>query len=467
MSRLKQIRMLALAIVGIAAAGASARAQEQEPPPLQEPPKPAARGIPGMDDSSEQQNVDQWQPDISPVTGLESPTLGTPALRHSYWVPGLQYSAMVQSNPYGANNSSGWYATHYLGGSLSLVKSWSDSILSLNYSGGGVITSQPGQSNGQYQQLAAAQSFQFRRWQLQWSDQFAYLPQTAFGFGAGTGLAAPGIGGSLGATTPGGLSPNESIFTAVGPRYSNTAVIQATYIMSARQSITVAGMDGVLHFTQAHNVDSQNYLGSFGYNYALTREDSIGLLYRFSSYHFPGQPQAYGDSSVGVAYQRKITRRLALQANVGPDFISYRVPLGGVSEHTSWQANASLTYGFARGSVSGSYYHGLSAGSGVLIGGTLDQFTLSGNRQITRAWSVNGNFGYARNRALNNAETVGLGSYDNYFFGGGVSRPIGRNMNFNAAYTAYLQQQAGSQGNTTEHTITIFFNWHTRPFVIE
>lgn len=454
-------------------------ANAQEPDPAGKP-KPAARLLDSVSgpeddavDSAARDTQNSWQPDTTPLTGLERPTLGNPAMRHSYWLPGLQYAGTMESGPLGASHSSDWFAMHYLGGNLSLLKGGSRSTLALNYSGGGVTTTQSGQHNGWYQQLAAAQSFQFRRWQWQWADQFAYLPQTQFGFGAGTGLAIPGIGGSLEPNVPETLQPNQSIFTATGPRYSNVAVIQGTYQLSARQSITLGGLDGMLHFTQAQNVDSSNYVGNFGYDYALTKADSIGLMYRFGAYHFDGQPQAFGDSSVSLAYGRKITRRLALQAYGGPDFISYRVPIGGTTSRITAMGAVNLTYGLERGSVNIGYNHGLSTGSGVLVGGETDQITCSGRRRLTRLWSGTANIGYAGNRALANSNSVGYGSYDNYFAGGGLSRPIGKNLDFAASYTAYIQQ-AHPQGcaatnctDSLQHTITLFLQWHMRPLVLE
>lgn len=455
-------------------------ANAQEPDPAAKP-KPAARLLDSLSDpendavgSAIQDTRDSWQSDTTPLTGLERPTLGNAAMRHSYWVPGLQYAGTMQSGPLGASNSSDWFSTHYFGGNLSLLNGGSRSTLALNYSGGRVTTTQGGQDNGWYQQLAAAQIFQFRRWQWQWSDQFAYLPQTQFGFGAGTGLATPGIGGALGPNLPGMPQPSQSIFSATGPRYSNVAVIQGTYQLNARQSVTLGGLDGILHFTQAQSVDSSNYVGNFGYEYALTKADSIGLMYRFGSYHFQGQPEAFGASSVSLAYGRKITRRLALQAYGGPDFVNYRVPIGGTGGRVAAMGAVNLTYGFERGSVNMAYTHGLSAGSGVLVGAETDQVAFTGSRRLTRLWTASTNIGYAGNRALANSNSVGYGSYDNYFAGGGLSRPIGRDLDFAMSYTSYIQQGrlpgcAATNCNTDslQHTITVFVQWHMRPLVLE
>jgi hypothetical protein len=483
----KHIRALVVVVFSLTAAAVAGWAQEpQEPPPNQEPgpdqnaPKPAGRGFPGLDDQDNQNN-DQWQPDNTPATGLENPTLGSQTLQHSYWVPGAQYGLMMMSNAFGSN-ASGWSETNYISGNVSLLQQWSHSTLALNYSGGGVITNEPGiGGNGAFQQLAASQTFHFRRWLWQWSDQFSYLPESQFGFGAGTGLAEPGVGGSLGPSIPGSsFAPNQSIISAVGPRYSNSFVVQGTYAFSPRQSVTIAGLDGVLHFTETNNADSQNYVGSVGYNYLLTKEDSIGMSFRFDSFHFPGQAEAYGDEAFNVAYQKKITARLALQASAGPDFIHYRVPIGTSSNQSSWDANASLTYGVKHGNLGVSYFHGLSSGGGILIGSQVDQVTFTGSRQISRLWSANANFGYSRNRPLNSADvlTLGFENYDSYFVGGGFSRPVGRYASIAVSYNAYIERAsgplctgvgcvAGSSPNSTQNSVTLYVNWHMRPFVIE
>jgi len=172
-------------------------AQEPETP---EPPKPAGRGIPAMDDATaEDQNRVQdplggWNADTMPLTGMQTPTIGSQNLRHSYWVPGFQYSNSIQDQPSGTGSSGGWNTNNYFGANLSVVQQWNRSQLGLNLSAGGFVTNQPGQTNGWYQQLAFSELFSWRRWQIQILDQFSYLPESQFGFGGGTGLGAPGVG---------------------------------------------------------------------------------------------------------------------------------------------------------------------------------------------------------------------------------------------------------------------------------
>ena len=176
---------------------------------------------------------------------------------------------------------------------------------------------------------------------------------------------------------------------------------------------------------------------------------------------------------MSVAYGRKVTGHLALRLFAGPEVTLYRIPVGTASQTTGFNASANLTYGFQRAGFSLGYVHGLYGGSGVLIGSELDQATASATRQLTRVWSGTLNFGYARNGPVGGTTATGSQVYNNWFAGGGVGRPIGRNFNFAVAYTANVGNYSGSGCtgtgcNTTNsyHTVTVNFQWHPRPFVL-
>jgi len=437
----------------------------QEPMP-EAPPKPAGYSFPSLGIG---QAEGELQPDLSPLTGMQNSTLGIPEIRHSFWVPGLQFSSNVQSS------GSNWSADNYLIGNLSLLEAWSRATLAVNYSGGGFISanSQPG--NGFYQQLALAQNFQMERWLIQIVDQFSYFPQSSFGYGGGTNLGIPGVGGSLGTTIPGlggNYVANQSVY-GVGAFYNNTAALQATYALSRRSSVTLSGSYGILSFVEAGNFDSYTAVGSIGYNYALGHNDTVGLVYRFSSYQFPGNPQAYSSNNMSVAYGRKVTGHLALRLFIGPEITNYRIPVGSTSRTTGFSTTANLTYGFHRGAFTLGYIHGLSSGSGVLVGSTLDQATAGASRNLTRVWTGNLNFGYSRNSPVGGTAATGNPVYDDWFLGGGVSRPIGRNFNFAVAYTATIGNYSGAgctgtgcNTSNTYSTVTVNFQWHPRPFVL-
>ena len=128
-------------ILTLALGSLIAHAQDEPQEPTETKPKPAGTSypIPTIDPGNAQDEnpPNALQPDTTPLTGVQNATLGSPEMRHSYWVPGVQYSGTIQSNGYGASNSSGWVMDNYLIGNLSLLKAWSRSQLALNYSGGG------------------------------------------------------------------------------------------------------------------------------------------------------------------------------------------------------------------------------------------------------------------------------------------------------------------------------------------
>ena len=148
----------------------------------------------------------------------------------------------------------------------------------------------------------------------------------------------------------------------------------------------------MLRFTDPGNIDNDDEIGSIGYNYAVSKKDTIGVLYRFSAYHFPGLSQAIGDHVFNVAYGRKITGRLGLGLFAGPEIVTFRVPIGTKTEETNLSFGASLAYGFEWGGVHFTYNHGTNGGSGVLAGATGDNINANVTRRITRLWSARAKF---------------------------------------------------------------------------
>src|SRR5262249_492586 len=136
-----------LFVLSLTLGAAASRAQDEPPPPpiSDAPPKPAGYSFPTLG-----QQEGELQPDYSPLTGMQHFTVGLPAIRHSYWVPGVQFSSNVFSN----SGGSGWTADNYFIGNLSLVQTWTRALLAFNYSGGGFVSSNSQQSGGFYQQLA-------------------------------------------------------------------------------------------------------------------------------------------------------------------------------------------------------------------------------------------------------------------------------------------------------------------------
>jgi hypothetical protein len=397
----------------------------------------------------------------------------------------VQVASTAQSSLFGQSSvaSSGWSATNYVTGNISLVEAWSRSQLAINYSGGGAFSTNSTVGAGGFQQLAFADSFQLNRWILQIVDEFSQLPQSGFGFGVGTSLGVPGVGGSLGGTVPGvgnNYNPNQTILGGFGPRFSNIAVAQATYQLTRRSSITFSGSYGILHFVDAGNIDSDSLFASLGYNYQLTHKDTIGFFYSFSSFHFPGAPQAFGTQTISAAYSRKITGRMAMSFYGGPQFTSLRIPPIGTTSSTTtgFYASAFLHYAFKNGGISGNFVHGISGGGGVLTGSILDELGFTATRRLSRQWGASAHVGYARNSNVVSVAGGSNPSYDDWYVGVGLSHPIGRDMLISLSYSAAFQtnnpgcSSPGSPGcgasvNTSSQYVTLNFRWHPRPFALQ
>ena len=419
-------------------------------------PKPAARVLMPLSElGSDQQDADQdpatKQPDNGPVTGIQNPTLGTAEMRHSSWVPGIRYNNFVSSNSLNLAPNTGWNTTSFMSGDLSAVDAWGRSLVSVNYSGGGFASTDNQQGNGHYHQFSTAYEIDQRRWQALLVDEFSYLPQSEFGFGGTSGLG----------------------FAAIGPRYSNASAAQLTYEVSRRGSVTIAVVHGLLRFTNSGNIDSDTEILNAGYNYAVTRKDAVGLSYRFSAYHYPGTPQALGDHVAQFVYGRRITGRLALSLMGGPEITMFRVPINGSIQRISASGSGSLTDSFRQGSVALSYSHGLSNGSGLFVGARTDLVDGTLNRQLTRVWNGSLSFGYAKNQQVVGVTSLTAPTFDSWVPGAGLSRPLGRTMNFSLGYQAQIQVSnlpvcnARNCGTDyTQHQVFLSFEWHARPLVL-
>lgn len=446
------------------------------------PPKPAGSVLlPLPDLSGDQPDTDQEQQplqrDRGPISGVQNPTLGTPEVRHSYWIPGMRYTNIVRRSNSLYSTTAGWNTTSYVSGDLSALEAWSHSLLSMNYSGGAFTSSDQLQGSGQYHQFAAVYEIDQRRWQALLLDQFSYLPESQFGFGGNTGLEFVGISGTLAVYLPGLQSvflPRQTILTATGPRYSNASASQLTYEVGRRASITVAGVLELLRFTNSGSIDNTAGIFNVGYNYAVTRKNAVGLSYRFSGYHYSGAPQALGDHVAQFVYGRRITGKLALNLAGGPEITTFRIPVNGSARKVfGFGSGGSLTYAFRQGNLALSYVHGVSNGSGVFTGARSDLGQATANRQLNRVWKGILNFGYAKNNQIVAATGLTTPSFDTWLAGAALSRSFGRTRDFSLGYQTQIQAAnvalcatPNCGDNYTVHEVSLSFQWRAGPQIL-
>lgn len=446
----------------------------------QDKPKPAARVLLPLPDINGDQQDDQdaqtMQPDTSPVTGVESPTLGTSEIRHSYWVPGIRYGSTAQSRSINLAEKPGWIDTNYVNGSLSVLEAWGRSLLSVGYSGGGSFSTDTFQGNGQYHQFATALQIDQKKWQALVIDEFSYTPVSSFGLGGATDLAFPGITGALAVPLPGLQTmfvPGQTILSVIGPRYSNASAGQLTYTLSRRGSITVSAVHGFLRFVNSGNLNGDTEILSAGYNYAVSRKDSVGVSYRFTAFHYPGDPQALGDHTAQLMYGRKITGKLALNLGGGPEITNFRIPVNGSKQNISASGMAALVYASRKSTVRLGFAHGVSNGSGLFAGAVTDLVNAGWSRPLTRVWTGNVTVGYSKNRQILSLTGLTSPTFDSWVPGAGLSRPLGRTANFSLGYQAQIQSSnvalcnsPGCATSYTTHQIQMSFQWHAAPQVL-
>jgi hypothetical protein len=450
----------------------------QSPTPEGSPPKPAGRGNPTFGEAPNADDASaSMTPDSTALTGVQVPTLGAQELHHSYFVPGFQYGNFVRSSTLEVApqpGAGGWNSTSFVAGNLSLLQQWSRAALTLNYTGGGTFSTDPILGNSQYHQLQAQQMFVWRHARLWLIDQFSYLPLSDFGFGAASPLGVAGIGGALGPALPAlqnNYSPSQSIYSALGPRYSNSATAQIDYDLTSRSSVTISGSYGILRFVDPGNIQSDDSIFSFGYDYHVSKRDTLGVLFRDTNYRYLGNPQGINDYDVLLAYGRKLTGRAVLQVFVGPEVTQLRVPLNGATQLISVSGGANLRYAISRMNFGVSYNHGTSGGSGIFAGTTLDQLSGSVDRKLTRTWDADIALGYARNRSLGSQTAIlPEPAIASWFANLGLKHPLGRSGTVGLAYGANIESQAGCSTacpTSTQHQISLSFQWHTSPIVIE
>src|SRR5262249_26240982 len=125
-----------------------------------------------------------------------------------------------------------------------------------------------------------------------------------------------------------------------------------------------------------------------------------------------------------------------------------------------------------KGSLTASYFHGVTAGSGVFLGATTDQVTGSATRRISRVWSGELHAGYARNRSAEAGQGGSSSSLESVFGGVSASRRLGRHPNLSLAYAGFVQRTSLSgctdscSSTFTTNQISLGVSWHARPFVL-
>jgi len=484
---------ICLAVGAIVLSVPIAWAQEQEPDQSSQPAQPS-QPIPAYhsplasaaNNGQDEANADSQRllPDTTALTGVQDLSLGTPATNHSYWQPHLDISSTVDSNPLTGQGQSAWTTFASVFGGVDLNRNSGNSFLSLSYVGGGSFSSDGSVSNGVIQGLNFSERLSYRRYVLSFFDQFLYAPQTPFGAaGIPNGPTLPG-GGTLGFGN--GFTPGQSILTTRGQRVTNFSGGEMDVLLTPRTSLTFVGGYSLLDSLDEPLLNYGNVILSAGYNYQLSRQNTIGFSYQYSAFNYSNFNQSIKNNFIYASYGRRITGKLAFQASAGPDIALIRMPLtttpgtstgaggttpSGYMTQIYASINSALQYQLRRVAISAAYNHGVSGGSGVLAGAVTDNFTGTVSKQVSRALSVAWNVGYSRNRGIQVfGTTTANQTFDYWFTGANLSHPLGRTMNVFLAYQLQYQNTAasictgtGCGASVTRNQITFGFSWRKQP----
>jgi hypothetical protein len=383
------------------------------------------------------------RPVVQSLSGIELfPVQGDRA--HSFLLPSFRFNLLGDSSVRNSTTGRTQFETVSLvQGRMALQRVWGRYQLNANYAGGGSLYNQSSELNSAFHELSLRQAATWRRWQILARDSFTYLPESSFG-NATYGFD-DGLGGGLGPDFGSMLSnlnplfiPGQTIMTVHVPRISNTIVGEAAYAVSPRATFTVSGSYGILSFQRPTGtilntqlLDNHTTVFRTGYNYALSPDDTVGVIYGASF-------QRYNNSNFGsdihlahLGYARRLTPRLTAQISAGPQMILHRGTGVGLNNRTDWSMYSALFYHHPILDMGANYLKGTNSGSGVLPGAQIQQVQAWMSRQFSPMWTGALSFGYARNQdLLNRSLNCGSGGclLDNYYANVSVARRVGRHL---------------------------------------
>jgi|HubBroStandDraft_1064217.scaffolds.fasta_scaffold24960_3 hypothetical protein len=407
-----------------------------------------------------------------PLSGVQEPTLGPAVGAGNFLAPSFSATSQLGTNSTGAGFGQP-SDFNYLLGTLDLNHVSNRSELVLHYSGGGMFSTY---LNSAIQDLEFSYNYKWQRWSLLLGDEVSFLSESPFGFGGVGGLEflsgdspfAPG--GSLSSI----LGPNQTIPTIMVPRLSNMLVSQIEYKVSPRASWTASGSYGTLNFFGAGLINSTDALFQTGYNYSVSPQSTIAVIYTFDDFRYPEFPQTIEYHALKFGYARYVTGQLSFQVAAGPSLVMLRGAFTGYANNLSWALDSALNYKWDRTTLSLSYDHLVTGGSGVLVGAQTGQVQATVERKLSPRWRLSASLGYASNGSLiPNTTNSSLEHYNSWYAAVRVNHQMWRpGTSLFVAYGAGLQatNPAGCTSpncstNFISHQFSVGFNFGLRPIL--
>lgn len=388
---------------------------------------------------------------------------------------GLSGSESAIWNPSGTSGSGSALALTSLSGNAALSKVQQRSVFTFGATAGGLLYDTNSSLDSGMGSLNIGESIQFRRWTLNFGDQFYYLPQTPFGFTGGllNGIGAGGFGGISTPSPFGGFE--NTIVTAQNPQITDTAGAQANFLASARTTWTFSAGYGITDYIHGGTLPSSSYNFALGYNYQATARDTIGAQFTAAFSDYGVTTNSLGTYGATIDYGHRFTSRLAAQVAVGGVDYGYLSPAGGgrISNFT-YTASGGLNYLLGRNSLQLTVVHSVYGGGGFLYGGIQTFVQASVARQISRFWQISGGAGFGKATGLGSTPTAGT-SYQTESGNLALSRQL------NPKATIFFQgvilhQSLGATGCVvgvpcapvfTQYVASAGLSWNFRPIPLD
>jgi hypothetical protein len=432
----------------------------------------------GNDEGNAGENPQGVEADTTPLAGAQYISFGSLETTRSYWQPRFDLSGTGDSNPSEGTQNASWGTwTSFIGG-VDIHRISGRSNLTLSYTGGELYSNDSAAPNGIVQELGITETFTMRRSVIEFIDQLGYLPQTGLGLGGAEGLPASGLNSTgLGP----GFTVGQSILTGQGQNISNSSVVQLDTFLTPRSSLTFAGGYSLLRYFGSNLFDSGQATFQGGYNYQISRKDTIAAIYAFGALRYSDVSQSIDTHSVQLSYGRRVTGRLSFQIGAGPEVGLYQTPLsggttgGGAGSTTqfTWSLNTALRYQRERTEFGLRYAHGISSGSGVLAGSTSDTASGSIDRRMSRTFSSGLSAGYSRNNGLSIGTSQPTSETYDYWYGEATfARPLSETLALKFSYQIQYQNSNSSfcigptcGTHVVRNLITVGLGWHERPLL--
>jgi hypothetical protein len=403
-------------------------------------------------------------------------------------LPAFACTENASTSPTGINRNSGLFSETSCGGNLTLQRVDRRTQLNLDFTGGGFYYNRPFETGTQQgikqygtdEELAVFEQVKGRQWNWMVGDEGTYLPEGSMGYEGFGGISsfAGGMGGGAMASAPAlnsGLSPNQSIYSGLGRRFSDLALSELSYAVGPRTTLTATGTFGTQQFFTPGNIDDRYWTVMMGYNRTFGRSNEVALTYEEMHFNFGASQPGFLSRGASILYGRQISPKLAVELSVAPMAREISVPQAGSTTNFFLGTYDSLGYRASQWAGTLAFNRTLAGGAGVLAGAVMTIVTATLGRQLSRRVYGSLNVAYAHNQSVAQSSSgAHQPTYDYVQAGMNLTREFGRHVSMYLNY--YVQRQISNtplcEGATCS---TVYFqqaggigiNWHARPLKID